>query len=377
MKSICFISTYLNHHNKPICDALYKFSGPSFHYVATSNIGELRKSMGFTQMDADYLLDYTNHEKRKGIQGIIDSADVVLIGASEPIYLIRNRLKHGKLTFRCSERLFKTTSRYLKAPVHWCRCLLSRKAHLLCIGALSARDYNLLGFYKRRCFRWGYFTEVKNQDPERLWDYKIQSRVKENTVSILWVGRLIGWKQPEAIVKALKIVREVGFSFDLTMIGDGPVAPLLRTMIEAYNMNDCIHLLGARSTSTVRQYMEKSEIFVFTSNRQEGWGAVLNEAMSCACSVIANSEIGSVPFLLKNGFNGLIYYNNSIERLSGCILQLIESESYKRQLGIEAYNTISDCWSPRNAATNLIALVDSIQHNNANPIKDGPCSLCE
>ena len=49
--------------------------------------------------------------------------------------------------------------------------------------------------------------------------------------------------------------------------------------------------------------MEKSEIFLFTSDKGEGWGAVLNESMNSACAVVASHAIGSVPFLLKDGEN--------------------------------------------------------------------------
>ena len=170
MTSICFISTYLNHHNKPICEALYELTNGHFHYVATSNIGEMRRKMGFSQMEADYLLDYANATDKEAIQKIINDADVVLSGASEPTHLLCHRLKKGKLTFRISERLFKTRSRYLKAPIHWLRCWQTRKAYMLCSSAATARDYNLLGFYKNRCYKWGYFTEIPSIDPERIWD---------------------------------------------------------------------------------------------------------------------------------------------------------------------------------------------------------------
>lgn len=373
--TICFISTYLNHHNKPICDALYELTNGCFHYVATSNIGEMRKNMGFSQMEADYLLDYVNATDHRTIQSIIDNADVVLIGASEPVKLVRQRLNDGKLTFRLSERLFKTRSRYLKAPVHWFRCLLTRKALLLCSSAASARDYNLLGFYKNRSYKWGYFTEVKIVEPEAMWERKIASRPKKDAVSILWVGRLIGWKHPETAIKALYKIKEKGYPFVFNIIGDGEVAPMLRELVNKLHMNDCVHMLGAKTTEEVRRYMEESEIYLFTSDRQEGWGAVLNESLSCACATIANSEIGAVPFLIKDGENGLIYTKGSVDSLYECLVKLLDSERYRRELGVAAYNSLSELWTPRKAAENLLALVSSIQNDKENPIKEGPCSI--
>ena len=57
----------------------------------------------------------------------------------------------------------------------------------------------------------------------------------------------------------------------------------------------------------VREYMEKSEIHIFTSDRNEGWGAVLNESMNSACVPVANKAIGSVPYLINDGNNGFMY----------------------------------------------------------------------
>lgn len=375
MPSICFISTYLNHHNKPLSDALYALTDKHFYYVATSNIGEMRKNMGFSQMSAEYLLDYVNSTNKEDIQAIIDSADVVLYGSAEPLSLLDKRMKEGKLTFRCSERLFKTRSRYLKAPIYWLSNYYTRKASMLCCSAATARDYNLLGLYKDRCYKWGYFTEVKEIDPIALWDKKIVARPNKDTVTILWVGRMIGWKHPETAVKALYKIKEKGYSFDFNVIGDGEVAPMLRELVDSYKMNDCVHLLGARSTDEVRKYMEKSEIYLFTSDRQEGWGAVLNESMSCACAVVANSEIGAVPFLIKDGENGLIYTKGSVGSLYECLLKLLDSENYRKELGVAAYKSLSELWTPRKAAENLLALVSSIQNNTENPIKEGPCSI--
>lgn len=371
---LVLISTYLNHHNKPLCDALYELTQRHFFYVATSNIGEMRKKMGFSQMQADYLLDYANAADKNPIQQVIDDADVVIIGASEPVELVRNRLNEGKLTFRGSERLFKTRSRYLKAPIHWFRCLLTRDAYLLCSSASSARDYNLLGFYKNRSYKWGYFTEVKAIDPVTLWDRKIASHPQKNTISILWVGRMIGFKHPEVAIKALYSIKKAGYSFVFNIIGDGQVAPMVRRLVEQLQMNDSVHLLGARSTAEVRQYMENAEIYLFTSDRQEGWGAVLNESMSCACAVVANSEIGAVPFLLKDGINGRIYNKGSVDSLVECLIPLMQSESYRRQLGVEAYRTISEQWTPRKAAGNLLQLIDDLQHGRDTSIEYGPCS---
>ena len=36
--------------------------------------------------------------------------------------------------------------------------------------------------------------------------------------------------------------------------------------------------------------MEKADIFLFTSDRREGWGAVANEAMNSACALVVSGK---------------------------------------------------------------------------------------
>lgn len=41
---------------------------------------------------------------------------------------------------------------------------------------------------------------------------------------------------------------------------------------------------------------------------------------------------------------------------------------------IEAYNTISKIWSPKNAAKNLLKLTENLLNDKNNDISEGPCS---
>lgn len=96
--------------------------------------------------------------------------------------------------------------------------------------------------------------------------------------------------------------------------------------------------------------------------------------MNSGCAVVANRSIGSVPFLLDNGVNGLVYDNN-IDSAYICVKQLMDNESLRYKLGKAGYETMLKKWSAKNAVSNFFTLINSLQHNSVeNPIKDGPCS---
>ena len=100
--------------------------------------------------------------------------------------------------------------------------------------------------------------------------------------------------------------------------------------------------------------MEESEIFLFTSDRNEGWGAVLNESMNSACAVVANCAIGSVPFLLNNGDNGYIYKDGDVDDLYNKVKSLLDNADERKCIAKNAYATMVDEWNAENAAQSAL-----------------------
>ena len=122
--------------------------------------------------------------------------------------------------------------------------------------------------------------------------------------------------------------------------------------------------------------MEKANIYLFTSDYNEGWGAVLNESMNSGCAVVASHAIGSVPFLLKHDINGLIYNNDQAEDLFAQVESLIKDQALREKLGRNAYHTIHETWNAKIAAENILLLSKSLLTGNQHaPIENGPCSI--
>ena len=140
-----------------------------------------------------------------------------------------------------------------------------------------------------------------------------------------------------------------------------------------------VHLLGAMEPDEVRQHMEKSSVFVFTSNRQEGWGAVLNEAMNSGCAVVASDVIGSAPFLIDDNVNGMLFKHNDLDDFIGKVETVLADEDLCFDLGKRAYETIINHWNAQNAADRLIELCSALlAHQDPNVLfKEGICSPAE
>lgn len=96
--------------------------------------------------------------------------------------------------------------------------------------------------------------------------------------------------------------------------------------------------------------------------------------MSEGCVLIGSSEIGAVPFLVRNGENGFIFKDKNIDSLFDVVLKAISCGKELEKISYKGYLTIKENWSPQIAAQSLLSLIDGLKNENYNPIASGPCS---
>ena len=352
---IVFASNYYNHHQSHAAREFDRQTNHNFYFIETAPMEQERKKLGWgNERKPDYVLQsYLSPEAWAQCQQLINDADVVIWGSC-PFEMIRPRLKMRKLTFRYSERLFKSSNALANALRAIKYNLMLRRYssnhYLLCASAYAAEDYNKIGLFKNRTFRWGYFPETKIYESVE----KLISEKEKN--SILWVARFIEWKHPEMAVELAKYLRDKGYAFKVGMIGTGPLEKTIKQQIEASELSDYVHVFGSMPPEEVREYMEKSDVFIFTSDKNEGWGAVLNEAMNSACTVVANREIGSVPFVVDDQKNGFIYDGKNADTFFRAVERVLNEPQSFRNLKENAYHSIIGTWNASVAVSNFMLL---------------------
>ncbi len=376
--TIVFLSNFFNHHQQPLAEALTRMPGVTFWFIETRLISEERLKLGWGQGDKPSYVrqNYVSDEAKTECQHLIDEADIVIWGGA-PYELLRNRLQNNKLTFLYSERIYKKGYELHKLPHrivrHYLRFSRHKNLYLLCASAYASADFAITGCFWNKAYKWGYFTETKTyEDVDRLIAEKEQN-------SILWVARFLALKHPEAAVEVARRLKADGYDFCLNMIGNGEQQERTAQLIAENGLEDCVHLLGSMQPQQVRAYMEKSEIFLFTSDKNEGWGAVANEAMNSGCAVVASHAIGSVPFLLKNQENGLIYESGNVDMLYRQVKYLLDHPEEKNRYAKVAYASIATMWNADVAAERLVHISERLLSGKVvwSFFENGPCSRAE
>lgn len=355
---IVFVSNYYNHHQAPLSEAFYIKTNGNYYFIQTMPMEDERKKMGWEENLPDFVIEsYKDKQSYDQALRLINEADVVIAG-SAPEKMIRKRIRSGKLVFRYSERIYKNIKTRLTMPLRFVKYHFnnfpSKNVYLLCASAYAAGDYAKTHNFIGKTYKWGYFPAVKKY--ENI-DELIERKEK---ASILWVARLIEWKHPDASIFVAERLKKEGYEFNLNLIGNGILQEKIQKMIKEKGLENYVHILGVMSPERVRAYMEISQIFLFTSDFNEGWGAVLNESMNSGCAVVASHAIGSVPFLIKDGENGFIYKNGNIDDLYDKIKFLLDHPKKCTELGKNAYFTLTDEWNADVAAERFINFTNNI-----------------
>ena len=379
MQKFVMVSNYLNHHQIPFCNAMTSLLGGSFTFLQTEPMEEERLRMGWKEADYPYLVHYYE-DPEKG-RRLIEEAEVVLFGGTDDESYIRDRLQQKKRVIRYSERLYKEAqwkavsprgllqkykdhTRYRKDPVY-----------LLCAGAYVPSDFHIVKAYPDKMLKWGYFPEKRVYDVDNLLNNKEPGK-------ILWAARMIDWKHPEIPLRLAKSLKEQGLNFRLEMIGGGDMEDTVRSLRKEYGLEAEVSLPGYREPGEVRKAMEQADIYLVTSDRKEGWGAVVNEAMNSGCAVAADAMIGAVPYLIRPGENGYAYETGREDQLLQIVSRLLQDRELCRRIGRNAYDTIDKEWNAETAAERLVAFcvsrgflqAEDVVLKNATINTTGPCS---
>jgi len=372
---IAFCSNFLSAHQRPLCDALYETDGCRFCFIAVAPLSDTRKAMGWQEERLPYVI--ASYESDATYQAAVDyvkNADVLIVSGDEENEFFKIAVKNKKtMIFRCCERPYKNGRWRAVSPkglaLRWNSYFKHPKENLymLCSSAYAAGDYAVLGSYLGRCYKWGYFVKVETLDVETVLAQK-----EENY--IFWAGRLLNCKHPETAICVAAYLKARNIPFQMDIAGDGPMRETLQRLVAEKGLAEQVRLIGNLTQEETALRMQRASIYLATSDYREGWGAVVGEAMSKACAVVACQAMGSAPFLIQNGDNGYIYPYGNRKRLCRAVEKLLTDKTLRCSIGRHAYKTMISCWNPTVAAKRLLQMVERTRNGDKRVWSDGPCS---
>lgn len=376
---IAFITNLVNHHQIPLADELYRMLGADYTYIACEPLPDWLIKGGYDpSLDRPYIIrTYISEEEMSKARMLANESDVVIIG-SAPDSFIEKRLEDNKLTFRYSERYFKKRPWYFPDPRVFINFYKKhfryrdKTLYMLAASAYAANDVYHMHCYRDKVYKWGYFTRVDNFSLEAC--KKLDVSRKEGKPHLMWCARFLRWKHPELPVQLASRLKSKGYEFILDMYGSGEEFEITKQLALKLDVCDVVAFCGNLPNEQILKKMRESEIFLFTSDKGEGWGAVLNESMSNGCAVVASNMIGAAPFLINDGINGLLFKSENLDSLEEKVCYLLDHPQERIEMAKNAIMTLRNEWSPKNAAQRLLYMTKCLLNGVDSKFNEGPCS---
>lgn len=186
-----------------------------------------------------------------------------------------------------------------------------------------------------RCPEYGEITSVVHNvlDEDEIQKKSLDipendTYFSDNRVKILTVGRFTPQKGFDLAIEICRLLREQNANFGWYMIGWGPEEDKYRAMIERYELQDCVTILGERKNPY--PYIDQCDVYVQPS-RHEAYCMTILEAISLRKPIVCANFAGADE-QIRNGETGWIVPVGDIEAFTEKIRFLIENPAERTRL---------------------------------------------
>lgn len=217
----------------------------------------------------------------------------------------------------------------------------------------------IMGFYKEVDEVW----TVSNCAAETLREYGYKGKVEvvgngvdlicgtdgeyykregNGTLRLLYVGQLIWHKNLRLLISALKILKNKGFLFKMTMVGEGNAQQGIKKLVQRFRMEEDFDFTGRiNDREKVRSIYSQTDIFLFPSV-YDTFSMVVREAAAMRCpSIVIKGSCAAEDII--DGYNGYFSENNE-EAYAESIVKAASDRTKLRAAGTNAQNSIYKSW---------------------------------
>lgn len=171
---------------------------------------------------------------------------------------------------------------------------------------------------------------------------------EENTIFFLsLLDEFHKYKGLDYLLKALVIVKKEINNVKLMVGGKGQLLDYYQKMVEEMDLKNNVEFLGFIHGEKISEYYNKSSVFVLPSisSKQEGFGIVALEALSCKTPVIS-TEIVGVAGDVKKSNSGIIVPPKNVEELANAILKILTDKNTE-EMGLRGRKLVKEkyTWS--------------------------------
>jgi glycosyltransferase involved in cell wall biosynthesis len=152
----------------------------------------------------------------------------------------------------------------------------------------------------------------------------------EKDVDVVFVGGLEKVKRLDVLLRALALVQKSRPALRAVLIGEGERGQWLRAEAGTLGLLGQVEFAGALPPAQVAHWLNRSRLFVMTSER-EGLPMAMIEALSCGVPVVI-TDIGDVTTVARHGENAWIVPRHDAAAFAEAVLTLLADDAQRGRL---------------------------------------------
>ncbi len=153
---------------------------------------------------------------------------------------------------------------------------------------------------------------------------------------IVWMRAFTEIYNPEMAIRVAKRLSEKFGDFQMVMAGkDGPLTSVIKDMAKENGLTDKIIFPGYIDMQEKKAFANDYDIYICT-NRIDNAPVSLIEFMSFGLPIVS-VNIGGIPYLIKDGQNGLLVNPDDDKAMFEKICLLIDNQSLANSIRLNAY----------------------------------------
>ncbi len=346
---VCFWMNTKSNHQNAFFEELYKNEQIDLQVRYISKPSQNRIDIGWDNSKLENYEKYvsTYHESIESIQDYKERIHIILgnkITFSKQLLdlFIKEELKwihwserYGlvlahKLKFNVP--LFKLIRpMYLLSKYSYGKLVNNHAIGAFCHGELAKKDFKFIGIKENKISDLFYTSVIKSTNQSK-------NDILVDKIRFLYIGELSKRKGIEDLLNACSNLKSNNWK--LTIVGKDKSNGYYSSLCSKLKLDKKIKFEGVIPHNEIAKYYISSDVFVFPS-RFDGWGAVLNEAVSYSLPIISTDETSASFSLVKN--NGFIVKASNSKDILDAMQQYLDNPSLIKKHSINSEELKSIC----------------------------------
>lgn len=226
-----------------------------------------------------------------------------------------------------------------------------------CLSTSNEFDKYCLAYGANKIYRYS-FTSVANKDvlycPVEKDNRRLQKEkigIKEE-YAIISVGQFIYRKGFDVLLEACRFLP---YNVGIYIVGGKPTEEYLEIQRKWDLQN--VHFVDFMSKEKLMEYYKASDLFVLPT-REDIWGLVINEAMSCGLPVVSTQKCIAALEMVRNGENGYVVPVDDALAVRKAVETILESEKLQNKMSYMALQTVRERYTIENMAREHIQIFE-------------------